>query len=53
MRVEVGERSLAIASRGDTGTQSDTFEELVEDDDDGQRDEEGVTSNNKRNSDNC
>jgi hypothetical protein len=46
----MGERSLAIASRRDTGTQSDTFEELVEDDDDGQGDEEGVASNDKRNS---
>lgn len=53
MRVELGERSLTIASRGDTGTQRDTFEELVEDDYDGQRDEEGVASNDKRNTDDC
>jgi hypothetical protein len=42
---------LAVTQRGDPRTEGDTFEELVEDDDDGQRDEEGVSGYNKGDTD--
>lgn len=43
MRVAQCQGHLAIAERGDSCTEGDTFEELVEDDDDGEGDEEGVS----------
>lgn len=50
--VGVGKGDAAVAERCDTCAQRDAFEELVEDDDDGEGDEEGVAGDNEGDTDN-
>jgi hypothetical protein len=51
VRVAQSEGHLTITQRGDSCAEGDTFEELVEDDDDGEGDEEGVSRYNKGDTD--
>lgn len=49
--IGVGKGDAAVAERCDTCAQRDAFEELVEDDDDGEGDEEGVASDDEGDAD--
>jgi hypothetical protein len=49
--VTQSEGHLTIAKRGDPCTEGNTFEKLVEDDDDGEGDEEGVSCYNESDTD--